>query len=107
MSEQANNAEKNNANAHMALETRVNPYDGFEEFFELSAQDSKILDGALNLNSGQSAYQSEHFVADSQLTPYRKLKQCLIGKSIRKTLKKNTTDIQTKSLKEEKKVFGL
>jgi len=30
MSEQANNAEKNNANAHMALETRVNPYDGFE-----------------------------------------------------------------------------
>jgi hypothetical protein len=78
MSEQANNAEKNNANAHMALETRVNPYDGFEEFFELSAQDSKILDGALNLNSGQSAYQSEHFVADSQLTPYRKLKQCLL-----------------------------
>lgn len=71
-------AEKNNANAHMALETRVVPYAGFEEFFQLSEKEHEILDGALNLNSGQSLYQSEHFVADSQLTPYRKLKQCLL-----------------------------
>jgi len=77
MSEQSQ-AEKNNANAHMALETRVSPYEGFEEFFQLDELEHEILDGALNLNSGQSQYQSEHFVADSQLTPYRKLKQCLL-----------------------------
>lgn len=78
MSDKQTQAELNNANAHMALSKRVEPYAGFEEFFKLSEKEHEILDGALNLNSGQSKYQSEHFVADSQLTPYRKLKQCLL-----------------------------
>lgn len=45
---------------------------------ELSEYDLKIMDGALNANSGQSRFQSEYFVAHSQLTPYRMVKQCLL-----------------------------
>lgn len=43
-----------------------------------SDKQREILHGALNLNSGQSEYQSRVFVAHSQLTPYRMLKQCLL-----------------------------
>jgi len=53
-------------------------YSDFESNLQLNDLDKKILEGALNLNSGQSKYQSEQFVANSQLTPYRMIKQCLL-----------------------------
>lgn len=59
-------------------ELPIKPDKDFEEFFNLNEIDKKILNGALNINSGQSVYQSKYFVANSQLTPYRMIKQCLL-----------------------------
>jgi hypothetical protein len=50
----------------------------FEKYFKLTDLDKTIMNGALNLNSGQSLYQSQVFVAKSQLTPYKMAKQCLL-----------------------------
>ncbi len=58
-------------------ELNLKPCQGFESL-QLDELDSSIVNGALNLNSGQSKYQSEVFVAHSQLTPYRMIKQCLL-----------------------------
>jgi|TARA_R110000744_G_scaffold35868_2_gene82829 hypothetical protein len=58
-------------------ELKLEPCYGFESL-QLDDIDNNILNGALNLNSGQSKYQSEVFVAHSQLTPYRMIKQCLL-----------------------------
>ena len=49
-----------------------------ENYLELSGQDLAIFEGALRTENGQTQYQAENFVAGSQLTPYRMLKQCLI-----------------------------
>jgi len=40
--------------------------------------DMRIIRGALNMNGGQSNFQSKYFVAGSQLTQYRSIKQCLL-----------------------------
>jgi hypothetical protein len=48
------------------------------ESLNLTELDVKLIEGAITMNSGQSKYQTEHFVANSQLTPYRMLKQCLL-----------------------------
>lgn len=61
----------------MVNEVKLEPCYGFESL-QLDDIDNNILHGALNLNSGQSKYQSEVFVAHSQLTPYRMIKQCLL-----------------------------
>lgn len=45
---------------------------------QLSDKEQKIILGALNMNSGQSDYQNQFFVAASQLTPYKMIKQCLL-----------------------------
>lgn len=45
---------------------------------ELDSFEQRVILGALNMNSNQSEYQNKHFVAASQLTPYRMLKQCLL-----------------------------
>jgi hypothetical protein len=50
----------------------------FIEEFNVSNLDWKLLEGALHMNSGMTEYQCEHFVADSQLTPWRKVRQALM-----------------------------
>lgn len=49
-----------------------------EKYLDIEGLDEEIFNRALVVNNGQSQYQSENFVAGSQLTPYRMLKQCLI-----------------------------
>lgn len=56
----------------------IKPDSDFENNFNFNEKEQEILSGALNLNSGQSTFQSKFFVANSQLTPYRMLKQCLL-----------------------------
>jgi len=60
------------------MNTTITQAEGFNANLQLGESDLAIINGALNLNSGQSRYQSEQFVANSQLTPYRMIKQCLL-----------------------------
>jgi hypothetical protein len=60
------------------IENSIKPYHEFSEYFNFDDKDSEILNAALNLNSGQSTFQSKYFVAKSQLTPYRMIRQCLL-----------------------------
>lgn len=50
----------------------------FIDEFNVEDLDWKLLEGALHMNNGMSEYQCEHFVADSQLTPWRKTRQALL-----------------------------
>lgn len=50
----------------------------FIDEFNIKDLDWKLLEGALHMNSGMTEYQCEHFVADSQLTPWRKVRQALM-----------------------------
>ena len=50
----------------------------FIDEFNVSDLDWKLLEGALHMNSGMTEYQCEHFVADSQITPWRKTRQALL-----------------------------
>lgn len=50
----------------------------FIDEFNITDLDWKLLEGALHMNSGMTEYQCEHFVADSQLTPWRKARQALL-----------------------------
>jgi len=50
----------------------------FIDEFNIQDLDWKLLEGALHMNSGMTEYQCEHFVADSQLTPWRKTRQALL-----------------------------
>ena len=59
-------------------EQKIKQYKEFEEYFNFDEKDNEILNAALNMNSGQSTFQSKYFVANSQLTPYRMIKQCLL-----------------------------
>ena len=46
--------------------------------FGVSELDWKVLEGALHMNSTMTPYQCQHFVADSQLTPWRKTRQAML-----------------------------
>jgi len=50
----------------------------FIKEFNVGDLDWKLLEGALHMNSGMTEYQCEHFIADSQLTPWRKVRQSLM-----------------------------
>lgn len=50
----------------------------FIDEFNVNDLDWKLLEGALHMNSGMSEYQCQHFVADSQITPWRKTRQALL-----------------------------
>ena len=50
----------------------------FIDEFNITDLDWKLLEGALHMNSGMTEYQCTHFVADSQLTPWRKARQSLL-----------------------------
>jgi hypothetical protein len=50
----------------------------FVEEFDITDRDMEILEASLHFNSGMTEYQCKHFVADSQLTPWRKVRQSLM-----------------------------
>lgn len=50
----------------------------FVDEFGLTKKELDVLSGSMRFNSGMTRYQCEHFVADSQLTPWRKVRQALM-----------------------------
>lgn len=50
----------------------------FVDEFNLTKKDLDVLSGSMRFNSGMTRYQCEYFVADSQLTPWRKVRQALM-----------------------------
>lgn len=55
----------------------------FKENYSLEDYDMKILETAIQQDSGQTDFQSRHFVANSQITPYKKVKQSLMELEVR------------------------
>lgn len=50
----------------------------FVDEFGLTAKDFDTLSASMRFNSGMTEYECEHFVADTQLTPWRKVRQSLM-----------------------------
>ena len=50
----------------------------FVDEFGLNKKDFDILSASMRFNSGMTEYECEHFVADPQLTPWRKVRQALM-----------------------------
>tara|TARA_A100001035_G_scaffold278129_1_gene276394 strand:+ start:2457 stop:3305 length:849 start_codon:yes stop_codon:yes gene_type:complete len=50
----------------------------FVDEFGLNKKDFDILSASMRFNSGMTEYECEHFVADTQLTPWRKVRQALM-----------------------------
>ena len=50
----------------------------FVDEFALTKNDFDILSASMRFNSGMTEYECEHFVADPQLTPWRKVRQALM-----------------------------
>ncbi len=50
----------------------------FVDGFNLSEKDVNHLEASIHFNSGMTRYQCEHFVADVQLTPWRKVRQAMM-----------------------------
>ena len=46
--------------------------------FNFTKKEFDILDGCMDFQSGMTNYQCEHFVANTQITPWRKVRQALI-----------------------------
>jgi hypothetical protein len=51
--------------------------------YGLEGFDVKIIQEAVHHNNGQTDYQAEHFVANSQLTPYKKVRQAMMELEVR------------------------
>lgn len=56
---------------------------GFIEQNQLSGYDVEILKSSLQNPGGQTDFQSRHFVANSQITPYKKVRQALMELEVR------------------------
>ena len=50
----------------------------FVDEFSLTKKDFDVLSASMRFNSGMTEYECEHFVADPQLTPWRKVRQALM-----------------------------
>jgi uncharacterized protein YutE (UPF0331/DUF86 family) len=50
----------------------------FIEEYNISDLDWKLLESALHMEGGMTDYQCRHFVKNSQLTPWRSVRQCLL-----------------------------
>ena len=50
----------------------------FVDEFALTKKDFDVLSASMRFDSGMTRYQCEHFVADTQLTPWRKVRQALM-----------------------------
>ena len=56
----------------------INLAKSFVNEFDFDDNDFDILVGSMRFNSGMTRFQCEHFVADSQITPWRKVRQALM-----------------------------
>ena len=50
----------------------------FVDEFSLTKKDFDVLSASMRFDSGMTEYECEHFVADPQLTPWRKVRQALM-----------------------------
>jgi len=50
----------------------------FVDDYNITEKEWGYLEAALHFNSGMTEYQCQHFVADSQLTPWKKVRQALM-----------------------------
>ena len=50
----------------------------FIDEFSFTKRELDILDGCMDFQSGMTNYQCEHFVANTQITPWRKVRQALM-----------------------------
>ena len=50
----------------------------FVDEFALTKKDFDVLSASMRFDSGMTEYEGEHFVADPQLTPWRKVRQALM-----------------------------
>lgn len=55
----------------------------FKQEYNLSDFDETVIRSAVQTDSGMTAYQAKHFVANSQLTPYKKVRQSLMELEVR------------------------
>lgn len=55
----------------------------FIELYGIGGLDLDILTAAIRDENGQTRYQSKHFVANSQITPYKQVKQSLMELEVR------------------------
>jgi hypothetical protein len=63
--------------------TEIKIDDKFKTNYNLSDYDLAILETAVQQDSGQTDFQSRYFVANSQITPYKKVKQSLMELEVR------------------------
>ena len=62
-------------------EIKLDP--SFTEQYGLSEFDQNIIRSAVIVDSGMTDYQSKHFVANSQITPYKQVRQALMELEVR------------------------
>ena len=55
----------------------------FVDEFSFTKRELDILDGCMDFQSGMTNYQCEHFVANTQITPWRKVRQALMELEVR------------------------
>ena len=58
--------------------TEIHLSKSFVDEFALTKKDFDVLSASMRFDSGMTEYECEHFVADPQLTPWRKVRQALM-----------------------------
>lgn len=71
----------NNIVSSDTSEINVDPK--FKELYGIDGLDLDILTAAIRDSNGQTFYQSKHFVANSQITPYKQVKQAMLELEVR------------------------
>jgi len=55
----------------------------FIQEYNLSDFEERVIQSAVLVDTGMTAYQAKHFVANSQITPYKRVRQCLMELEVR------------------------
>jgi hypothetical protein len=55
----------------------------FKEMYNLTDFEENVIKSAVQVDSGMTAYQAKHFVANSQITPYKQVRQSLMELEVR------------------------
>ena len=50
----------------------------FVDTYNLDDFDQKIIESSIKMENGMSEFQCRHFVANSQITPWRSVRQCMM-----------------------------
>lgn len=72
---------ENNIVSSDVREIKLDP--SFTEQYKLSEFDENIIRSAVIVDAGMTDYQSKHFVANSQITPYKQVRQALMELEVR------------------------